>query len=62
MCPELCHPLLQSDAFLEAFRSHAAAQIGARTQSLELQQELSTLLAAAVQQQVCCVLHTLRGL
>ncbi|XP_048822942.1 sperm-associated antigen 5 isoform X3 [Lagopus muta] len=42
----------ESDAFLEAFRSHAAAQIGARTQSLELQQELSALLAAAVQQQV----------
>ncbi|XP_052545014.1 sperm-associated antigen 5 isoform X2 [Tympanuchus pallidicinctus] len=42
----------ESDGFLEAFRSHAAAQIGARTQSLELQQELSTLLAAAVQQQV----------
>ncbi|XP_042667241.1 LOW QUALITY PROTEIN: sperm-associated antigen 5 [Centrocercus urophasianus] len=42
----------ESDGFLEVFRSHAAAQIGARTQSLELQQELSTLLAAAVQQQV----------
>ncbi|OXB73382.1 UNVERIFIED_CONTAM: hypothetical protein H355_017036 [Colinus virginianus] len=42
----------QSDGFLEEFRCHAAAQIGARTQSLELQQELSTLLAAAVQQQV----------
>ncbi|POI21950.1 hypothetical protein CIB84_014303, partial [Bambusicola thoracicus] len=42
----------ESDGFLEAFRSHAAAQIGARTQSLELQQELSALLAAAVQQQV----------
>uniref|UniRef100_A0A8C9EUE1 Sperm-associated antigen 5 n=1 Tax=Pavo cristatus TaxID=9049 RepID=A0A8C9EUE1_PAVCR len=42
----------ESDGFLEAFRSHAAAQIGARTQSLELQQELSTLLAAAIQQQV----------
>ncbi|OXB58094.1 hypothetical protein ASZ78_012499 [Callipepla squamata] len=42
----------QSDGFLEEFRCHAAAQISARTQSLELQQELSTLLAAAVQQQV----------
>ena len=61
MCPELCHPFLQSDGFLEAFRSHAAAQIGACTQSLELQQELSTLLAAAVQQQVWRVLHTLQG-
>ncbi|XP_015736525.1 sperm-associated antigen 5 [Coturnix japonica] len=42
----------EGDGFLEAFRSHAAAQIGARTQSLELLQELSTLLAAAIQQQV----------
>ncbi|XP_021271305.1 proline-rich protein 36-like [Numida meleagris] len=42
----------ESDGFLEAFRAHAAAQIGARTQSLALQQELSTLLAAAIQQQV----------
>ncbi|XP_072209356.1 sperm-associated antigen 5 [Excalfactoria chinensis] len=42
----------EGDGFLEAFRSHAAAQIDACTQSLELQQELSTLLAAAIQQQV----------
>lgn len=42
----------QGDRFLETFRAHASAQIGARDQSLASQRELGTLLADAIEQQV----------
>ncbi|KAM9615419.1 sperm-associated antigen 5 isoform 7-T7 [Morphnus guianensis] len=41
----------EGDRFLETFRAHASAQIGARDQSLASQRELSTLLADAIDQQ-----------
>ncbi|KAM9257476.1 sperm-associated antigen 5 [Cariama cristata] len=41
----------EGDRFLEAFRAHASAQIGARDQSLASQRELGTLLADAIDQQ-----------
>ncbi|XP_069729981.1 sperm-associated antigen 5 [Phaenicophaeus curvirostris] len=41
----------ESDRFLEAFRAHASAQIGARDQSLASQRELAILLADAINQQ-----------
>lgn len=43
---------LQGYLFLEAFCAHASAQISARDQSLASQQELSTLLAHAINLQV----------
>lgn len=43
---------LQGYLFLEAFCAHARAQISARDQSLASQQELSTLLAHAINLQV----------
>ncbi|XP_035417099.2 sperm-associated antigen 5 [Cygnus atratus] len=41
----------ECDAFLEAFRSHASAQISARDQSLASQRELGMLLEGAIHQQ-----------
>ncbi|XP_074887235.1 sperm-associated antigen 5 [Buteo buteo] len=41
----------EGDRFLETFRAHASAQIGARDQSLASQRELGTLLADAIDQQ-----------
>ncbi|XP_052659262.1 sperm-associated antigen 5 [Harpia harpyja] len=41
----------EGDRFLETFRAHASAQIGARDQSLASQRELTTLLADAIDQQ-----------
>ncbi|KAM6118583.1 sperm-associated antigen 5 [Phoenicopterus ruber ruber] len=41
----------EGDRFLEAFRAHASARIGARDQSLASQRELGTLLADAIDQQ-----------
>ncbi|XP_009954810.1 PREDICTED: sperm-associated antigen 5, partial [Leptosomus discolor] len=41
----------EGDRFLEAFRAHASAQIGARDQSLASQRVLGTLLADAIKQQ-----------
>ncbi|XP_014808505.1 PREDICTED: sperm-associated antigen 5 [Calidris pugnax] len=41
----------EGDRFLEAFRAHASAQISARDQSLASQQDLSTLLADAINEQ-----------
>lgn len=46
---------LQGYLFLEAFCAHASAQISARDQSLASQQELSTLLAQAINLQVLSV-------
>lgn len=42
----------QGDRFLEAFRTHASAQISARDQSLASQRELGMLLVDAIDQQV----------
>ncbi|XP_042647373.1 sperm-associated antigen 5 isoform X2 [Tyto alba] len=41
----------EGDRFLEAFRAHASAQIGARDQSLASQRELGVLLVDAINQQ-----------
>nr|XP_047924179.1 sperm-associated antigen 5 isoform X1 [Anser cygnoides] len=41
----------ECDGFLEAFRSHASAQISARDQSLASQRELGVLLESAIHQQ-----------
>ncbi|XP_035199324.1 sperm-associated antigen 5 [Oxyura jamaicensis] len=41
----------ECDSFLEAFRSHASAQISARDQSLASQRELGELLEGAIHQQ-----------
>ncbi|XP_051491936.1 sperm-associated antigen 5 [Apus apus] len=48
----------ESDHFLEAFRAHASAQISAREQSLASQQELGTLLADTIDQQVSLSVET----
>lgn len=55
---------LQGYLFLEAFCAHASAQISARDQSLASQQELSTLLAHAINLQVLSVVlppHWIKG-
>ncbi|KAM7088379.1 LOW QUALITY PROTEIN: sperm-associated antigen 5 [Ciconia maguari] len=48
----------EGDRFLEAFRAHASARIGAQDQSLASQRELGTLLADAIDQQASLAAET----